>query len=235
MRRFLAVLACCGVAVSVNAGTFKTITIDSDYSDWASVPALDDDSGDNSGGPDIGVTKIANDANYLYIYNTFPNGVELSTFTAIDFDSDSGTGFDVFGLGQIGAEAGWQNDFPFTQDAANFNNGNGMSGDFFGSGAALLNDFANGTERELAISLDIVFNAGTQAYSGSDVFDDDTFDILFWTDAGLGADGIPAGLSGDTGINGDVSAAISYELAVPEPTAALMLSAGLLTLVRRRS
>lgn len=229
MRRTLALLACVGAASLASAGTFKTITIDSDYSDWADVPVLDDDSGDNSGGPDIGVTKIANDGDFLYIYNTYPNGVELSTFTSIDFDSDAGTGFDVFGLGAIGSEAAWQNDFPFTQDAANFNNGSGMAGDFFGSGAALLNDFANGTERELAISLDIIFNAG-----GGLVFDDADFDILFWTDAGTGADGIPGGLPGDAGINGDVSAAISYTLAVPEPSSVLLLSMGALAFVRRR-
>ncbi|QDT70036.1 hypothetical protein MalM25_29810 [Planctomycetes bacterium MalM25] len=224
MRRTLALLTCVGAATLANAGTFKTITIDSDFSDWADVPAVDDDSGDNTAGPDIGVTKIANDDDFLYIYNTFPNGLSLGTFTAIDSDSNLATGFDVFGLGLIGSEAGWQNDFPFTQDAANFNNGSGMSGDFFGSGAALLDAFANSTERELAISLDILFNS-----DNSLVFPDSSVNLLFWTDAGLGADGQPGG-----DLAGDVSAAISYTLAVPEPTTLAVLALGLIALPRRR-
>jgi len=43
------------------AGTFTTITIDDLYGDWAGVPVLNSDGGDNSGGPDIGDTQIAND------------------------------------------------------------------------------------------------------------------------------------------------------------------------------
>ena len=235
---FTACLAACfGVAMlfaaNTEAGFFKTITIDSDFSDWADVPVLDDDSGDNFGGPDIGVTKIANDDDFLYIYNSFPNGLELSTFTALDVDSSSATGFDVFGLGLIGSESGWQNDFPFTQDAGTFNNNSGMSGDFFGSGAALTDGNNNtGGARELAISLDILFNAG-----GS-VFADDDFDLLFWTDTGTGADMIPNGGAGDSGLNGDVSAPISYTLAsnVPEPTSLLLcvaMGAGCLAARRR--
>lgn len=234
MKQALSIAACvcfAAVASSVCGGHFKTVTIDGNYSDWDDVPVVDDDSGDNSGGPDIGVTKIANDADFLYIYNTFPNGIELSTYTALDVDSNASSGFDVFGLGLIGSEASWQNDFPFTQDAANFNNGLGMSGDYFGSGAALLDDFANGTERELAISLDILFNS-----DNSPVFADGAFDLLFWTNTGLGADGIPAGFPGDSGLNGDVSAAISYTLAVPEPIGATlaMLSLGLALVSRNR-
>jgi hypothetical protein len=227
MKRLLSLLACTAFVLSsgqAEAGFFKTITIDGDYSDWADVPVLDDDSGDNTAGPDIGVTKIANDEDFLYIYNSFPNGLSEGTFIALDVDSSTATGFDVFGLGLIGSEAGWQNDFPFTQDAANFNNGLGMSGDFFGSGAANRFPFGNDTDRELAISLDIVFNAG------GDVFADDIFDLLLWTDLGLGADGLPGG-----DLAGDVSATISYQLAaIPEPAAALLMAFSAVAILRRR-
>ncbi|MCA9240399.1 MAG: PEP-CTERM sorting domain-containing protein [Planctomycetales bacterium] len=225
MKRALTFLVClCAAAAAplAAAGTFKTITIDGDYSDWASVPAVDDDSGDNSGGPDIGVTKVANDANYLYIYNSFPNSLSLGTFLTIDVDENVATGFDVFGLGLVGSEVGWQNDFPFTQGTGVFNDGQGMTGDFFGSGAALLDSFANGPARELAISLDIIRNQ-----TGTPAFPDDTVRMLFWTDLGLGADGIPSGLPNDSGLNGDVSAVISYQLATPEPGAAALLLLGL--------
>lgn len=216
MNRFLTTLTCFGILATCHlaiAGTFKTITIDSDFSDWDDVPVLDSDPLDNPGFVDFAETKIANDDEFLYIYNSYHTADSLGSFTALDVDSDPSTGFDVFGLGLVGSEAGWQNDFPFTQDAANFNNGSGMSGEFFGSGAALLDAFADGTQRELAISLEVVFNAGGA------VFDDDDFTLLFWTDEG----------------STDVSAAINYTLsAIPEPTSALLLFSTALVFCGRR-
>lgn len=61
----------------VTAGTFKTIVIDDAYADWAGVPVVDSDAGDNFGGPDIADTQIANDNQYLYIRNTFANSLCL--------------------------------------------------------------------------------------------------------------------------------------------------------------
>ena len=202
------------VGLSASASTFATLTIDGVYTDWDAIPALDTDAADNAGFVDFHVTKIANDGQYLYIYNSFHEAKSLGAFTALDVDSNTATGFDVFGLGLIGSEAGWQNAFPFTQDSANFNNGIGMSGDFFGSGAALLTPFADGFERELAISLDAVFNG-----SNAPVFADDVFDLLFWTDQG----------------NGDVTATISYTLAVPEPATLGVFATAALVALRRRT
>ena len=189
-----------------HAGYFANIVIDDDYSDWVGVPVVDSDAGDNTGGPDIGDTQIANDANYLYIRNTFPNSLALGTFLSIDIDKDASTGFDIFGLGLVGVESGWQNDFPFTSANGVFNDGNGMTGDFFGSGAALLAPFGDVGSRELAIPLNITRNV-----DGSLFFPDDTIRLMLWTDKGLGTDGFG-------GFDGDVSAVIDYQLAVPEPT-----------------
>lgn len=232
MKRFLS----CTIAVLVllssavlQAGTYKTITIDDVYTDWAGVPVVDSDGGDNFSGPDIGDTQIANDSQYLYIRNTFPNDLSLGTFLTIDIDEDLSTGFDIFGLGLIGTEAGWQNDFPFTQATGVFNDGNGMSGEFFGSGAALLTPFANASNRELAISLDI-----TRNIDGSKVFPDDTITLMLWTDVGTGADGIPAGFPNDDGLNFDVSGVIHYTLAVPEPTTWSLAAIAVLGLTFRR-
>lgn len=208
----LSMFAAAWMSAPLLAGTFKTITIDDDYSDWAGVPVVDIDGGDNQGGPDIGNTQIANDNNYLYIRNTFPNSLSLGTFVTIDVDENAATGFDIFGLGLVGTEAGWQNDFPFTQSTGVFNDGVGMSGEFFGSGAALLSPFAHAASRELAVSLDIVRNAG-----GGPIFPDDTIRLLVWTDAGVGPDGT------FDGFNGDVSGVINYMLAVPEPCTLLLL------------
>jgi hypothetical protein len=224
MNKRFALLAClslvtlCSIA---RAGTFKTITVDDDHSDWAGVPVVDSDPADNPGSVDIADTQIANDNNFLYIRNTFHGSLSLGLFTGIDVDKNVATGFDIFGLGLIGQDSGWQNDFPFTSSnglgGGVFNDGQGMTGDFFGSGAALLDAFADSNERELDISLDIVRNPPTALVN---VFPDNTVRLLFWTDQGAG----------------DVSGVIDYTLAVPEPATTSLLAAliGCLTFKRRR-
>jgi PEP-CTERM motif len=220
---FVAVVWCTPPA---HAGTFKTITIDDVYTDWVGVPVADSDPVDNTAGPDIGDTQIANDNDHLYIRNTFHNSLSLGTFVSIDVDGNSATGFDIFTLGLIGAEAGWQNDFAFAQDTGVFNSGT-LSGDYFGGGHALLSPFANAGSRELAISLDALITAGA-----SPVFPDSTITLLVWTDLGAGADGLLG-----TGDEYDVSGVIQYTLAVPEPATVTSLLFALATLgivTRRR-
>lgn len=225
MNKTFTLLACVSLVALcslADAGTFKTITIDDDHSDWVGVPVVDSDPADNPGFVDIAETQIANDNNFLYIRNTFHGSLSLGLFTGIDVDENLATGFDIFGLGLIGQDSGWQNDFPFTSSNnflgnGIFNDGQGMTGDFFGSGAALLDAFVDSNERELAISLSIVRNPPTALVN---VFPDSTVRLLFWTDQGAG----------------DVSSVINYTLAVPEPatTALLAALAGCLTIKRRR-
>lgn len=221
-------LAACLVLASgsLQAGHYANITIDDAYADWTGVPVVDSDAGDNSGGPDIGDTQIANNGQYLFIRNTFPNNLQLSTYIAIDVDQDATTGYDVFGLGIFGSEAGWQNDFGFSQGPG-FNTGP-LTGDFFGGGHALLAPFGNFGSRELAISLANLNVAGA-------TFPDNTIRLMIYTDTGAGADGLPANFPGDSGINGDITAVIDYTLAVPEPhTLVLIATVGVGLLVRRR-
>ncbi|GAB4185669.1 MAG: hypothetical protein Kow00105_00010 [Phycisphaeraceae bacterium] len=197
-------------ALPARAGTFATINIDADYSDWAGIPVVASDPADNVGGVDFADVQIANDNDFLYIRNTYHAAKSLSTFMGIDVDENLATGFDVFGLGLIGQDVGWQNDFPFTSQAGVFNDGQGMSGDFFGIGAGLLDQFIDSNSREMAISLSILRNI-----DNSPVFPDNTVRILFWTDS--------AGSGG-----GDVTSVIDYELAVPEPASlAVLMLAGL--------
>lgn len=182
---FGSLTACASFAVFFDTTSvdprFRTITIDNAYGDWAGVPVAASDPLDNAGAVDLADVQIANDLDFLYVRNTYHSASSLNTFLSIDVDENPATGFDVAGLGLVGAEASWQNDFPFTSSTGVFNDGNGMSGEFFGSGAALLQPFANATSRELAISLDIVRNV-----DGSPVFPDDTIRLLFWTDSGAG-------------------------------------------------
>lgn len=200
-------------AGSAQAGTFATITIDDLYGDWAGIPVVDSDPADNVGGVDFYEVQIANDNDFLYIRNTYHSAKALSTFLGIDIDENVATGFDIFGAGLIGQDAGWQNDFPFTSQAGVFNDGIGMSGDFFGSGAALLAPFADVTTRELAISLDVLLNI-----DNSPLFPDDTIRLMFWTDS----------------FDGDVSGVINYTLAVPEPASMALLGLGGFAVLRRK-
>lgn len=212
------------------AGTFTTITIDNLYGDWAGVPVIDSDGGDNFDGPDIGDTQIANDGQNLYIRNTFPNSLVLSTYIAIDVDGNPATGFDILGLGILGSEAGWQNDFGFSQSTGVFNSG-ALTGPYFGGGHALMAPFGNFANRELAISLANLNNGGLPT------FPDNTIRLMIWTDTGTGSDGIPAGFPRDSGVNGDWTL-IDYTLAestsVPEPTSLVLLATGGLGWLRRR-
>lgn len=204
------------------AGTYKTITIDDDYSDWAGVPVVDSDAADNVGGPDIAETQIANDGQYLYIRNTFANSLALGTFITIDIDENASTGFDAFGLGLLGSEAGWQNDFPFTQATGVFNDNVGMNGEFFGIGAANMVPFANAGSRELAFNLSILRNG-----TNTPIFPDNTIRLLVWTDLGVGNDGFGPN-------SGDVSRVIDYTLAVPEPATLGLLAIGLVGFIGLR-
>jgi MYXO-CTERM domain-containing protein len=110
-----------------------------------------------------------------------------------------------------------------------FNDGVGLTGEFFGGGHASLDAFADAPSRELAVSL-----ANMRAGGGAATFPDNTIRLLVWTDKGTGADGLPVGFPGDDGLNYDVSGVINYTLAVPEPSACGLALAGVVSLAARR-
>ena len=125
----LTIVAAALCSSATYAGTYQTITIDGSFADWSGVPVVDSDGGD-SATVDIGDVQIANDDEHLYIRATYPNNLAQSTYIALDIDSNPATGYDIFGLGLIGSEAGWQNDFAFRQSTGVFNSG-GLSGPYF--------------------------------------------------------------------------------------------------------
>jgi hypothetical protein len=156
---------------------YTNIVVDGSFADWASVPVVAmDASGDDGGGPDLAMLQVANDETNVYLHVQYhaainPNA-SPSVMLAVDNDGNLGTGFDVFGLGFIGSEAGWQNDFPFQQTNGVFN-----SGTVSGGAASIAPYFAVTTEQEYAIRLDALFDS-----NGSPVFPAEAFDLLVYTD-----------------------------------------------------
>jgi hypothetical protein len=132
------------------------------------------------------------------------------TFLAIDNDSNASTGFNIFGLGIVGSEAGYADDFDFDQRAG-FNIGTLKDPVRLTepeSGSAILAPFAESTDRELAIRLDTTFDPFV---GPGDVFPTDTFTLLFYSlDASFG--------------QADITEPLQYTLAIPEPASMVLLS-----------
>ena len=163
---------------------FASIQIDGDFSDWASIPVIATDAAAD-GTPDIVTVKTANDDNYLYVLVGYHSSVDVngfngsaSTFLSLDNDANTATGFDIYGLGRIGAEVSWQNDFPFAQGVGNFNLGATIS-----NGAAGISPYAtNTTFQEYRIRRDATYSIG--AGPAASVFPASLIRLALWSDSG---------------------------------------------------
>src|SRR5258705_13932040 len=84
------------IALSAGAGTFKRISIDGSFADWAGVPVAYSDSSETTAGADFRDVYVANDEQYLYIrFTLYTND---SPFTSrnnifIHADNNSRSGF----------------------------------------------------------------------------------------------------------------------------------------------
>ncbi|HHW77022.1 MAG TPA: cell wall anchor protein [Xanthomonadaceae bacterium] len=177
MKKCLAVALILLLGPAAAKAFYTNIVVDGAFDDWGGVPvAATDPSGDDGGGPDLATLQCANDESNLYLRITYHADVNPnagpSVFLALDNDVNTGTGFDVFGLGLIGSEAGWQNDFPFQQTNGVFN-----SGSISGGGAAIAPYFTTTTNQEYRIPLSALFVSDS-----SPVFPNDTFRLLVYTD-----------------------------------------------------
>ena len=76
------ILATSAPLYTSSAGTFQSITIDGDFSDWAGVPVLNADPADNVGSVDLANIQIANDSANLYIRATYHGALAQSTYIA---------------------------------------------------------------------------------------------------------------------------------------------------------
>jgi hypothetical protein len=194
-----------------------------EFDDWAAsgITIADMDPVDNPGGSppfiDIGNIQIANDDNFIYIHATTHGGHTsfANLFLAFDTDQNVATGFDVFGIGVIGSEFGYQTDFPFGQAAGVYNTGATITGGSLGNGGALIFPFwteagaPQGTQMEWAVPRSAMIN-------GSPAFPNVSFDLAIWADSGLfdisqrisyTIAEAPAGLPGDYNDDGKVDAA----------------------------
>lgn len=216
-----AVFATAAVSSSL-AGTFATITVDNDYSDWAGIDAVyTDPIGDGDPG-DIHQIFLANNDTHLFIRVVFnaeinPNAGSPSLYIGIDNDSNTATGFDVYGLGLIGSEAAWQNDSAFEQATGVFNTGATTSG----ANAAISPYYTVTIQQEISISRAAIIDAG----NNQQVFPNTSFNLALYFNGGT---------------VDDFAGPVAYTFAstIPEPSAAAIFAgAGVLGLafgLRRR-
>lgn len=168
--------------------TYATINVDGNPADWAGIPVTGTDpTGD--GTPDIASLKVANDNDYLYVLVQYNGAVDTNTlngspsvFLSLDNDANTATGFNIYGLNQIGADVSWQNDFPFAQDAATFNRGA-----VFTSGAAGISPyFSNTTVQEYRLARNATYSIGGGPAQA--VFPNNAIKLALWSDHGSAAE-----------------------------------------------
>jgi hypothetical protein len=170
------------------------------FDDWDAIPLAVSDPADNPDPLnliDIKDVKIANDADFIYIY---ASGHEMRTngvYLAFDTDNDINTGYNIFGLFLVGSEIGYVNDFPFDQRSPGvFNDNKNTAGepdpggscctggplDINNAGAAMYPGWdVEFGEREWAISLDALWSVNEPT---GPVFPNATFSFILWTDQG---------------------------------------------------
>jgi len=198
---------------TAHAGTFKTITMDGFFGDWAGVPAGVVDVADNAGQIDFASIQLANDDDFLYVHIVFHTARSNGAWFAVDTDENAATGFDPFGISGQGEEAGWVNDFAVDQRTG-FNVGGLGPITVIAADGLADNCCTDVIEREIAIPRSVAYinNPGP-------VFVDDDFTFIGWTDSGAG----------------DVTTPTYYQFAVPEPASMALVSLGGLAMLRRRA
>ncbi len=195
-----------------------------EFADWVGIPIADMDPADNPGDLDIANVQVANDSDYIYIHATLHNTTPTSMqnlYLGFDTDQDSTTGFDVFQIGEIGSEVGYQNDFPFAQYAGIFNLNLSLTGGPFNNGGALIYPYwtddgpPSGIEIEWAVPLSAVIQYPDGLGGPAPAFPNASFDFMIYTDQGLGditqkisytlaeaPAGIPGDFDGDNDVDG---------------------------------
>lgn len=167
-----------------------------EFADWAAsgITVVDSDPADNFGDLDIADIQVANDSDYIYIHATTHNTTTVSflnLFLGFDTDQDTSTGWNTFDMGIVGSEIGYQNDFPFHQNAGAFNSGLVFTGGPIGNGGALIYPFWTeagppmGTEFEWAVPLEAMVQFPPGLGGPAPAFPNASFNFVVYTDEGL--------------------------------------------------
>jgi len=157
------------LAAGAADGTFKRITVDGSFADWAGVPLAWADPSETTAGADFRDVYVANDEQYLYIrFTLYTNDTPFTSRNNIfiDADNNSGSGFHPLGLA-FGSEMLIQSGVGYQEKNGGFNEG---AINALGWAAA---PTASGTDFELRIS-----RAATYASDSAPVFTESTIAIL---------------------------------------------------------
>src|ERR1017187_560966 len=113
------------LTLTCSAGTYKQITIDGDFSDWAGVPVAYTQPADTT--LSIAYTNIyvANDENYLYIrFAIATSDNPFQSFQNMFFDTDADTATGYLVQGYVGSEMLIQGGGGYDERTGIFNSGN---------------------------------------------------------------------------------------------------------------
>lgn len=126
-RRCCSGLAALSAAVlTAQAGTFKTITIDGSFGDWAGVPVAYEDPADSTDSADYRRIYLANDDDYLYVRFTLERAANPFLSNAnifVDTDNSFDTGYKAV----VGSEMLIQGGAAYDERGGGFNEG-GVNG-----------------------------------------------------------------------------------------------------------
>jgi hypothetical protein len=208
MFQYLAVVAVItgGLANSSYAGTFKTITIDGSFGDWAGVPVAFTQDQSTTTATDVKNIYICNDPNYLYLrVTTYATGSPFAGWQNniyFDGDNNSDTGYHPFFGGTaftlFGSEMFIQTGGGFQEKNGSFNEGAIVGLDFLRSGDP-------STDFEMRISRTCTYPDGGLVFSANPI------GICFTFEDGSPAQCVPLNGSGGltyTFATGSVSAAL---------------------------
>ena len=166
-----------GVDMALRASTYKHITIDGSFTDWAGVPVAYQNPSyhDNPGYTDnptafAGVTDfqtlyVAHDENYLYVHFTLYSPADPFTShnnVFVDTDNDATTGFAAVG-GLLGSEMLIQTGTGYQEKGGAFNDGFGINNLGWASAPS-----GPGMEFEFRISRQATFSSDSTPVFGSD-------------------------------------------------------------------
>ena len=199
--RRISVAASLTMALAAGAadGTFKRISIDGSFADWAGVPIAWADPSETTAGADFRDVYVANDEQYLYIrFTLYTNDTPFTSRNNIfiDGDNNSASGFHPLGLA-FGSEMLIQSGTGYQEKNGGFNEGaiNGLGWTASPTGSAV--DF------ELRIS-----RAAMYASDSAPVFTESTIAILLESE---NTSFVAVDLAPDTG------SSIIYSFANPPP------------------